>query len=69
MLKPDCLISPFLDMKNVNAIACCTIGSRLDYCNSLLAGVMVHNIARLQNNAATVVCRATSYTNPNPLPK
>lgn len=54
-------IRPLLDVETANGLACSSISSRLDYCNSLLAGTSAHNIARLQriqNKAARVVCRA-----------
>ena len=54
-------VRPLLDEPTSNAIACSLIGSRLDYCNSLLAGTTAHNITRLQNiqnRAAKTVCRS-----------
>jgi len=67
--KPLRHIRPFLDVQTANVIACSTIGSRLDYCNSLPAGVKSHNIAQMQNNAVKVVCCATGNTIPKPLLK
>jgi len=57
-------IRPFLDIQTANTIACSTILSRLDYCNSILSGISSHNIARLQraqNNAVKVVCAASRH--------
>jgi hypothetical protein len=54
-------IRALLDQKCENAIACNSVDKRLDYCNSILAGISAHNIARLQrvqNYADRVVCRA-----------
>ena len=45
-------------------IAAAIVGSRLDYCNSLLAGTSVSNLARLQlvqNTLARVVNRKISF--------
>ena len=56
-------IRPYLDITTANAIACNSVGSRLDYCNAVMSGMSAHNIARLQraqNNAARVVCRASN---------
>ena len=55
-------ILPLLDMQTANALACSVVGSRLDYCNSLLAGDSAHKIGRLQrtqNHAAKAVCWAS----------
>jgi Reverse transcriptase (RNA-dependent DNA polymerase)/Endonuclease-reverse transcriptase len=63
-------IRPLLDTDTANAIACSSVGSRLDYCNSLLAGISSHNIMRLQraqNNAARAVCRASRRCSVTPL--
>jgi hypothetical protein len=52
-----------LDTTVANTIACSIIGSRLDYCNSVLAGVSDHCINRLQrvqNSAARVVLNVSS---------
>src|SRR6266496_2261474 len=54
-------IRPLIDESTANAFACISISTRLDYCNSLLSGVSVHNISRLQriqNIAVRVVCNA-----------
>ena len=51
-------VRKFLDKKTAHTIACSLVGSRLDYCNSVLAGVSDHNIKRLQrvqNTAARTV--------------
>jgi hypothetical protein len=59
-------IRPLLDNQTANSIACSMIASRLDYCNSLLAGITIHNIARLQrqqNSAARVVCCSGKRSN------
>jgi len=65
-------IIPLMDVQTANVIACSTICSWLDYCNSLLVSVTAHNIERLQqtrNNAKQVVCRTTRYTSPKLLLK
>jgi hypothetical protein len=61
-------IRPHLDVKTANAVACSTVLSRVDYCNSLLVGSTAHNINRLQrvqNNAARTVLRAGRRANTN----
>ena len=50
-----------IDKSTANTIACSIIGSRLDYCNSALAGISNHNVKRLQrvqNSAARTVANA-----------
>jgi hypothetical protein len=51
-------IRPMLDKTTANTVACSIVSTRLDYCNSLLHGVSVKNIQRLQrvqNTLARVV--------------
>ena len=51
-------IRPILNQTVANTVACSTVSTRLDYCNSLLAGTSVKNIQRLQrvqNTLARVV--------------
>ena len=51
-------IRKVLDKQTANTIACSIVNSRLDYCNSVLAGINDYNINRLQriqNSAARVV--------------
>jgi len=46
-------------------IACSIIGSRLDYCNSLLVGISEQNldsIQRVQSKAARIVCNAGHHS-------
>ena len=54
-------IRHLIDREAANAIACSVVGSRLDYCNSILFGITDKNICRLQrvqNSLARVVCVA-----------
>ena len=54
-------IRPLLTVESANTVAKAIIGSRLDYCNSLLNGVTDRNIKRLQvaqNNLVRVVKQA-----------
>ena len=47
-----------------NMMACSVIGSRIDYCNSLLIGISEQNLDRLQrvqNKAARIVCNASRH--------
>ena len=51
-------------------LICAFVLSRLDYCNSLLAGVpkyLVDRLQRIQNNAARLVCRASKFDHVSPL--
>ena len=51
-------------------ICCCQKGSRLDYCNSLLAGTSVSNLARLQlvqNTLARVVTEKSRFCHITPV--
>ena len=55
-------IRHLIDREAANAIACSIVGSRLDYCNSILFGITDKNICRLQrfqNSLARVVCGAS----------
>jgi hypothetical protein len=48
-----------------NLVACALVGSRLDYCNSVLYGASKHNICqlqRIQNSVARVVVGSTTYS-------
>ena len=66
-------ISQIRDMIPLNVAKCLAsslVLSRMDYCNSLLAGVSSQNIRRLQvvqNNAARVVCRKKKRDSASPL--
>jgi len=65
-------IRPVLDLKSANVLACSTILSKLDYCNSVLAGVSQRNLFRLQrvqNSAARLVCDAKCRDSSLPLLK
>ena len=52
------------------SVACAIVGSRLDYCNSLLHNISKKNIQklqRIQNNLARVVLKAPRLTSPEPM--
>ena len=58
-------IRPRLTMECAKSIATSIVGSRLDYCNSLLHGMTQKNFDRLQtvqNNLARTVCQAAWST-------
>ena len=53
--------TPLIDRDVATVIACATVTSRIDYCNSLIYGVTAANIThlqRIQNQLARVVCKA-----------
>ena len=57
-LRSLCHIRKYLNVSTANTIACAIIGSRLDYCNSILSGLSGANLLRLQrlqNRAARLV--------------
>ena len=63
-------IRPFLDVSTANMLACSIIGSRIDYCNSLFAGMSDYNVQRLQrvqNLAAKIVLNAKGRVSVEPL--
>ena len=63
-------IRPLLDVPTANAIACSAINSRLDYCNSLFAGMSMHNVhrlQRLQNATIKIVGNAGRNDSPSTL--
>ena len=52
----------------VNTIACCIVGSKLDYCNSLLFNIpasTLQMLQRVQNNLACVVWRVSKFQRPS----
>jgi hypothetical protein len=53
-------IRPLIDRETAVNLACSTVASRLDYCNSVMYGVTDINIAklqRMQNSLPRVVCK------------
>jgi len=51
-----------------NTIACCIVGSKLDYCNSLLFNIQtstLQKLQRVQNNLARVVCDVSKFQQPS----
>ena len=58
-----------LSTDTAKTVACAIIGSRLDYCNSLLHNISKKNIQklqRIQNNLARVVLKTPRLTSPEP---
>ena len=56
-------IRPYLDCETSKTIACAIVGSRLDYANSVFAGISsrnIHRLQRVQNSLAKVVTRSTT---------
>ena len=65
-------IRSFLTVDAANALAVAFILSRLDYCNSLLAGLPDHKLTklqRIQNSAARLVLRKPRRESTTPLLK
>ena len=65
-------IHPFLTVEAAAELACSRILSRIDYCNSLLAGITSEQIARLQkiqNRAARLIFRKKRHDHVTPLLK
>ena len=63
-------IRPMLDRNVANTVACSIVCTRLDYCNSLLFGISVKNIQRLQrvqNTLARVVAGTRRYDHIKPV--
>ena len=63
-------IRPYLTQSATAQLLSSTIISRLDYCNSTLAGLPLKQISRLQrvqNNAAKLVLRKSKYDHVTPL--
>ena len=51
-------------------LACAVIFSKLDYCNSLFAGLLkhlIHRLQRIQNDAARFVCKSSKFEHVSPL--
>ena len=62
-------IRPSLTTEACKTIVAAIVGSRLDYCNSLLAGTSVSNLARLQlvqNTLARVVTEKSRFCHSHP---
>ena len=63
-------IRKYLDDPTASMLATCIVGSRIDYCNSILAGISSYNIHRLQtvqNKAAKIVTRSRGRVSCSPL--
>ena len=63
-------IQSSLTAEAAKKVATAIVGSRLDYCNSLLAGTSVSNLSRLQlvqNNRARVVVQKTRFDHITPV--
>ena len=63
-------IRHYLSNDAAKTLICAFVLSRLDYCNSLLAGVpnyLIDRLQRIQNNAARLVCRASKFDHVTPL--
>ncbi|GFR73635.1 reverse transcriptase [Elysia marginata] len=65
-------IQQYLTVESANRLVCSTINSRLDYCNSLLAGlpeVTLKKLQQVQNNAARLVTKTRKRDHITPVLK
>ena len=65
-------IRPFLTVESANRLVCSTIISRLDYCNSLFAGLpeaSIKKLQQIQNNAARIVMKTNKKNHITPVLK
>eukprot|EP00745_Piridium_sociabile_P040659 TRINITY_DN786_c0_g1_i8.p1 TRINITY_DN786_c0_g1~~TRINITY_DN786_c0_g1_i8.p1 ORF type:complete len:1132 (+),score=124.07 TRINITY_DN786_c0_g1_i8:119-3397(+) len=63
-------IRHYLSTEATKTLVCAFVLSRIDYCNSLLAGLpkyMLDRLQRIQNNAARLICRAPKSDHVSPL--
>jgi len=63
-LRALCHIRRSLPCNIAKTIACCIVGSKLDYCNSLLFNIptsTLQKLQRVQNNLARVVCGVSKF--------
>ena len=63
-------IRHYLSTDATKTLVCAFVLSKLDYCNSLLAGLPQKSLDRLQhiqNNAARLVCKARKFDHVSPL--
>ena len=59
-----------LSAEAATTLVCAFIFSKLDYCNSLFAGLpkhLIHRLQRIQNNAARLVCKSFKFEHVSPL--
>ena len=59
-----------LSAEATTTLVCASIFSKLDYCNSLLAGLpkhLTHKLRCIQNNAARLVCKSSKFEHVSPL--
>ena len=59
-----------LSAEATTTLVCAFIFPKLDYCNSLLAGLpkhLIHRLQRIQNNAAHLVCKSSKFEHVSPL--
>ena len=63
-------IRGYLDRKTVETVVHALVSSKLDYCNSVLAGVsgkLLKRLQRVQNSAARVVCQVSKRSHITPV--
>ena len=69
-IRALCHIRSSITTEACKTVAAAIVGSRLDYCNSLLAGTSVSNLARLQlvqNTLARVVAQKSRFCHITPI--
>ena len=63
-------IRHYLSTEATKTLVCAFVLSKIDYCNSLLAGLpqcLLHKLQRIQNNAARMVLRRSKFEHVTPL--
>ena len=63
-------IRHYLSQDALKTLISAFVLSRIDYCNSLLAGCpkqLIHKLQKVQNNAATLICRTPKFDHISPV--
>ena len=69
-LRKISFVRHLLSAEATTTLVCAFIFSKLDYCNSLFAGLpkhLIHRLQRIQNNAARLACKSSKFEHVSPL--